>query len=160
MRHLENHPDPVSTSVSPAVSKVQPGTVIPLAPDASELLEQARENDRKLRVFQKTEERLMMAESLYECLQIITTSVPNRHSWDAVHLTLVDPDYSLRRILSGPHGRTEIDPTISFVDSAESLDLRVQRSKVPQMDSWRLKTHERYFGRARLERVCLRKRTS
>lgn len=143
-----------SGSIS-SVPNVQSGAATPAVQDAHELLELARDNQRKHRIFQKTEHRLMMARTLAECVQIITTSAPSRHGWDAVHLTLVDADYSLRRILSGPHGDLQVDPAVSFVDTRDSLDLRVQRTQLPQMDSWRLKNHEKYFGRARLERVCV-----
>ncbi len=147
MRRLDNHPSPISV--------IQPNPVPQMGPDAEALLEQARENERKFARIRHSEFRLMTAQTLAESLSIITTSLPKRHGWDAVHLTLVDSDYSLRRILSGPHGKTEIDSSISFVDSDTGLDVVVQHSRLPRMEPYRARNHAKIFGRARLESVCL-----
>lgn len=147
MRRVINHPNPVSA--------LQPTAVSHAGPDVEALLEQARENDTKFSRIRSSEIRLMTAQTLAEILGIITASLPRRHGWDAVNLTLVDADYSLRRILSGPHGKTEIDSSINFVDSHTGLDVLVQNSRVPRMEPYRARNHEKIFGRARLESVCL-----
>jgi len=124
----------------------------PLTIDA--LMHQARENERKWQRIVSAELRLMSSTNLQDCLSQITLSLPRRQGWDALCLTLVDEDYSLRRMLSGADDVVDVDPSVRFVETSGSLSTAFSVGRRPVMEKYRERRHKRVFGKLRLGSVC------
>lgn len=87
-----------------------------------DLLAEARQNENKMRRFQALELMLFGMNSLHELLRALLYPDRSQFDWDIVTITLLDPEYELRRVLAANEDIL-LHSDLSFVDSDETLQL-------------------------------------
>ncbi|HEB56186.1 MAG TPA: sensor domain-containing diguanylate cyclase [Gammaproteobacteria bacterium] len=84
-------------------------------------IENARDNELKLRRFQKQELQFIKSAGLEELLESFFFNYRHRFKHDAVSLLLLDPDYEVRRILDNLGIEQQRYPELHLSDSADVL---------------------------------------
>jgi len=79
------------------------------------LVDQGRENDRRMRRFQETELRIIGAGGFRELVEALLIHHRRLFNLDAVSLTLVDPEYELRRALESARIEPSEFPDLMFL---------------------------------------------
>lgn len=111
------------------------------------LLAQARENEQKMHRFQEQELRLLSADSLAELIQVLLYDYRKTFELDAVTLTLIDPNYEVRRILEELGIRLVDYPDLVFVEHDETLDALFGASGIPWLGRYHADVHAPLFPR-------------
>ncbi len=83
------------------------------------LLGEAAQNEIKLKKFQAFELVLMNAASLAELIETLLVDALAEFDWDAVGLTLYDPNYEFQRLLNVLEESTDHHPGLHFTDTPE-----------------------------------------
>lgn len=118
-------------------------------------LAQARENEQKMRRFQEQELRLLGVESLTELIQVLLYDYRKTFDLDAVTLTLIDPQYEIRRILEELGVHLGDYPDLVFVEDSETLDTLFGTSAAPRLGRYEAERHAALFPRYRTAPVSV-----
>jgi len=120
-------------------------------------LDQARENELKMRRFQEQELRLIGTRSLSELIKMILYNYRNEFGLEAVSLVLYDPQYEIQRILEEEGVRFEEHPGLLFITSRDVLDDQFGLSIHPTLDDFDPQRHQSLFQHSRrnLQSVAL-----
>lgn len=85
-------------------------------------MDQARENEQKMRRFHEQELSLISSRTLPDLIQSILYNYRRSFSLDAVTLLIYDPEYEIRRILEEEGVRLEDHPSLLFANQRAELD--------------------------------------
>jgi len=110
-------------------------------------LAQARENEQKMRRFHEQELRLLGADSLAELIQVLLYDYRKTFELDAVTLTLIDPEYEIRRFLEELGIRLGDYPDLVFAEDSARLDALFGASGVPRLGLYQFESHAELFPR-------------
>lgn len=108
-------------------------------------LDQARENELKMRRFHEQELRLIGTRSLPELINMILYNYRNEFGLDAVSLVLYDPQYEIQRILEEEGVRFEEHPALLFITSRDVLDNLFGVSLQPTLGNYDAEQHQHLF---------------
>ena len=86
------------------------------------LLNEAEQNEIKLRKFQAFELQLMNADSLAQLLDTLFVGVLAEFNWEMTGLAIYDPTYEFQRLLSISENATDQYPRLSFIDDPKIMD--------------------------------------
>lgn len=108
-------------------------------------VEQARENELKLRRFQAFELSLIGNKSLVELLQAILSPDSSRFKWDMVSLLLLDHEYEIQRLLEKEGVALADYPQLMFATDSDALEALYPVSLFPAPGPYRSRQHARLF---------------
>jgi diguanylate cyclase (GGDEF)-like protein len=112
------------------------------------LLAEARQNEEKMRRFDRLERRLIGTRSLVELIRTLLQDYKAVFDLDAVTLALTDPEYETARILeSESKGGADIDNLI-LLDSPAKLEGIFGGKAAPALGSFNAASHDGLFGTA------------
>lgn len=111
------------------------------------LVDQGRENDRRMRRFQETELRIIGAGGLRELVEALLVHHRRQFGLDAVSLALVDPEYELRRALDGARLRQGDFPDLVFLQDELRLAALYGGAPRPLLGHFDLARHGFLFPR-------------
>lgn len=109
-------------------------------------MDQARENEQKMRRFHEQELHLISSRTLPDLIQSILYNYRRSFSLDAVTLVIYDPEYEIRRILEEEGIRMSDHPSLLFVTQREKLDTLFGDSLEPKLGSYRKNQHQFLFN--------------
>ena len=112
-------------------------------------LDQARENELKMRRFHEQELRLIGTRSLTELIKMILYNYRNEFGLAAVSLVLYDPQYEIQRILEEEGVRFEEHPALVFITNRDILDNLFGLSLQPTLGDFDPLKHQHLFTQAR-----------
>lgn len=96
------------------------------------LLKEARQNEQKMRRFDRIEQRMIASASLAELIQLLLGDFKTSFELDAVTLMLVDPEYEVARLLDvAPHTQDEKFPGLILVDRPNLLHVVFDKRTAP-----------------------------
>lgn len=107
------------------------------------MLEQARQNEHKLRRMQSLELRLLGAENLPSLIDMLLVGYPSEFGLDAVSLLLVDPEYEIRRVLEEHYEKL---PNGLIFDT-ETGQSRHNDELFPVLDAYHRNEHGKFFNK-------------
>lgn len=111
------------------------------------LLGEARQNEEKMRRFDRLERRLIGTHSLSELVRILLQEYKSAFELDAVTLALTDPEYEITRILEGESGDQTADLILlDSVDSAIALEDMYGGATVPILGAYDVDRHRVLLG--------------
>ncbi|HEX5394196.1 MAG TPA: DUF484 family protein [Rhodocyclaceae bacterium] len=90
---------PVHAVVTLAMDDLLRAENLTLRSQLESLLSEARQNEQKMRRFDRIEQRLIASSSLAELIQLLLGDFKTSFELDAVTLMLVDPEYEVARLL-------------------------------------------------------------
>lgn len=108
-------------------------------------IKNARDNELKLRRFQKQELEFIKSAGLKELLESFFFNYRHRFKHDAVSLLLLDSDYEIRRILDNLGLEQQRYPELHLTDSADILESLFGRHLRPLLGSEQTLYNERLF---------------
>lgn len=108
------------------------------------LLQEARQNEEKMRRFDRLEQRLIGARSLAELLQLLLVEYQQAFGIEYVSLALVDPEYEAARILDA-EGADAILPSLRLLPSAASLERLFTREFATRLCAFDAQRHGDLF---------------
>ena len=109
-------------------------------------MDQARENEQKMRRFHEQELNLISSRTLPDLIQSILYNYRRSFSLDAVTLVIYDPEYEIRRILEEEGIRMSDHPSLLFVTQRERLDKLFGDSLDPRLGSYDKDQHQFLFN--------------
>jgi len=109
-------------------------------------VDQARENEQKMRRFHELELRLISSRTLPDLIQCILYDYRRSFSLDAVTLLLHDPEYELRRILEEEGIRNGDHPNLLFTTQKNNLEALFGSPMVPTLCSYAKNRHAFLFS--------------
>ncbi|MCI0506382.1 MAG: sensor domain-containing diguanylate cyclase [Gammaproteobacteria bacterium] len=109
-------------------------------------MEQARENEQKMRRFHEQELNLISARTLPDLIQNILYNYRRAFSLDAVTLVIYDPEYEIRRILEEEGVRMSDHPSLLFVTQREKLISLFGKTPEPKLGSYQKDQHQFLFN--------------
>ncbi len=115
----------------------------------TDFMEEARNNERKLRRFQALELKLVSLNSILELIDALLNPDPSAVSWDQVSLLLFDPEYEVQRMFQDEGAKLEERPALMFASSMEEMEQFYSASLFPSLGSYRSSKHARLFKHAR-----------
>lgn len=110
----------------------------------AELLQHAAHNESIWQRHQAFDLQLIAAASLRELLDHLFRTLPAMSSLDVVTLTLLDPNYDIRRVLAELEIAQSDYPQLLFAHTQSELGL-VQHRRHPLLDSYAEGVHGRFF---------------
>ena len=108
-------------------------------------VDNARDNELKLRRFQEQELQFIKTAGLEELLEAFFVDFRQRFNHDAVSLLLIDPDYEVRRILNNLGIEEQRYPELHFSDNVEILTPIFGRRLRPLLGCEQPLCHEQLF---------------
>lgn len=108
-------------------------------------VDQARENERKLRRFQSLELRLIGHDSLFALIKDILYPEKAHFQWDLVTLLLLDPEYEIQRILEEEGIDLSKYPTLMFATDRDDIEALYPVSLFPAPGPYRSRRHASLF---------------
>jgi len=105
-------------------------------------MDQARENEQKMRRFHEQELHLISSRTLPDLIQSILYNYRRSFSLDAVTLVLYDPEYEIRRILEEEGVRVGDHPSLLFVNHREKLDNLFGENLEPKLSHFEKGKHQ------------------
>ena len=109
------------------------------------LVDQARENEIKLRRFQALELRLIGHDSLFALIKDVLYPETARFQWDLVTLLLLDPEYEIQRILKEEGVNLARHPTLMFATDSDDIAALYPASLFPASGPYRGRRHASLF---------------
>ncbi|WP_455365701.1 DUF484 family protein [Kaarinaea lacus] len=109
-------------------------------------MDQARENEQKMRRFHEQELNLISSRTLPDLIQSILYNYRRSFSLDAVTLVIYDPEYEMRRILEEEGVRMSDHPSLLFVTQRERLDKLFGEKLEPRLGSYHKDQHQFLFN--------------
>lgn len=109
-------------------------------------MEQARENEQKMRRFHEQELSLISSRTLPDLIQAILYNYRRSFSLDAVTLMIYDPEYEIRRILEEEGVRMSDHPSLLFVTQREKLDTLFSNEIAPTLSTFDKEKHQFLFN--------------
>jgi diguanylate cyclase (GGDEF)-like protein len=109
-------------------------------------MDQARENEQKMRRFHEQELNLISARTLPDLIQNILYNYRRAFSLDAVTLVIYDPEYEIRRILEEEGVRMSDHPSLLFVTQREKLDNLFDKKPEPKLSTYQKDQHQFLFN--------------
>jgi len=109
-------------------------------------LDQARENERKMRRFNELELHLISSRTLPDLIQCILYDYRRSFALDAVTLLLNDPEYELRRILEEEGVRSGDHPNLLFTTHKQGLEAIFNQRSEPQLCAYNKSHHSFLFN--------------
>jgi len=109
-------------------------------------MDQARENEQKMRRFHEQELSLISSRTLPDLIQSILYNYRRSFSLDAVTLMIYDPEYEIRRILEEEGVRMGDHPSLLFVTQREKLDSLFGEKLEPQLCTYQKDAHQFLFN--------------
>ena len=109
-------------------------------------MEQARENEQKMRRFHEQELSLISSRTLPDLIQSILYNYRRSFSLDAVTLMIYDPEYEIRRILEEEGVRLGDHPSLLFANQREKLDQLFEAELAPRLHSFDKEQHQFLFN--------------
>ena len=109
-------------------------------------MDQARENEQKMRRFHEQELSLISARTLPDLIQSILYNYRRSFSLDAVSLVLYDPEYEIRRILEEEGIRMGDHPSLLFVTQRDKLDNLFGNQPDPKLCIFQKDQHQFLFN--------------
>lgn len=109
-------------------------------------MDQARENEQKMRRFHEQELNLISSRTLPDLIQSILYNYRRSFSLDAVTLVIYDPEYEIRRILEEEGVRMSDHPSLLFVTQREKLDKLFGENLEPQLSIYQKEEHQFLFN--------------
>ena len=113
-----------------------------------DLVDQARENEKKMRRFQAIELQLISASNMLELIETILYDYREAFHLDALTLMLVDPTNEFERILKDDNTDPEDHPNLLFSSSPEEMQLMDNLSIFPTLGRYKKRTHTILFPKA------------
>jgi diguanylate cyclase (GGDEF)-like protein len=110
-----------------------------------DFVDQARENERKLRRFQSFELRLIGHNSLFAVIKDVLYPDKTRFRWDMVTLLLLDPEYEIQRILEDEGIDLGKYPTLMFAADSDDIEALYPASLFPAPGPYRGRRHASLF---------------
>lgn len=108
-------------------------------------MEQARENEQKMRRFHEQELNLIGSRTLPDLIHSILYNYRRAFSLDAVTLMLFDPEYEIRRILEEEGVRMGDHPGLLFLSQRDQLDKVFGDKLEPKLSSYDKQLHQVLF---------------
>lgn len=115
----------------------------------TDFMEEARNNERKLRRFQTLELKLVSLNSILELIDGLLNPDPSAVSWDQVSLLLFDPEYEVQRMLKDEGVKLEQRPALMFASNMEEMEQFYSASLFPSLGAYRSSKHARLFKHVR-----------
>ncbi len=115
----------------------------------TDFMEEARNNERKLRRFQNLELKLVSLNSILELIDALLNPDPSAVSWDQVSLLLFDPEYEVQRMLKDEGVKLEELPSLMFASNIEEMEQFYSASLFPSLGGYRSGLHSRLFKQGR-----------
>ncbi len=115
----------------------------------TDFMDEARNNERKLRRFQALELKLVSLNSILELIDTLLNPDPSAVSWDQVSLLLFDPEYEVQRMFKDEGINLEEKPTLMFVSGMEEVEELYTASLFPSLGAYRSSKHARLFKHGR-----------
>ncbi|MGH8120331.1 MAG: GGDEF domain-containing protein [Gammaproteobacteria bacterium] len=109
------------------------------------LLEHARRNEKTLKKFRDFEISLLYSETPAQFFNTLLKAYRHEFGWDQVTVTLVDPDYGIRRLLSHTGDELESNPDILFLEDAGVLKEIYHDATLPILSPFDPELHEMFF---------------
>lgn len=132
-----------------ALSDLQAQNVV-LRQKLDEFMTEARRNESKLRRFERLELQLIGMSSLYGLAKAIIYPDHSMFSWDFVTLTLVDPEYEIRRMLEDEGAALADHPGLIFTSSVDEVGDLYPRSLFPTLGAYKAAKHAASFPGSRM----------
>jgi diguanylate cyclase (GGDEF)-like protein len=108
-------------------------------------VDQARENEQKLRRFQALELRLIGHDALFALIKDVIYPETARFHWDLVTLLLLDPEYEIQRILKEQGVDLSKHPTLMFASDSDDIEALYPVSLFPAPGPYRGRRHTSLF---------------
>lgn len=115
-----------------------------------DFMSEARRNEGKLRRFERLELQLISTNSLYGFVKAIIYPDPSIFSWDFVTLTLVDPEYEMRRMLEEDGAVLDDHSSLIFASTVDEVCELYPRSLFPTLGAYRPSKHAAMFPASRV----------
>lgn len=128
------------------VAETEPAEEQQLREKLQIFMDQARENEQKMRRFHEQELALISSRTLPDLIQSILYNYRRSFSLDAVTLMLYDPEYEIRRILEEEGVRLGDHPSLLFVTQREKLDHLFADALEPTLKSFDKDKHQFLFS--------------
>jgi len=109
-------------------------------------VQQARENEQKMRRFHEQELSLISSRTLPDLIQSILYNYRRSFSLDAVTLMIYDPEYEIRRILEEEGVRLVDHPSLLFASQRDKLDTLFGDQLVPRLHTFNKEQHQFLFN--------------
>ncbi len=109
-------------------------------------MDQARENEQKMRRFHEQELNLISSRTLPDLVQSILYNYRRSFSLDAVSLVIYDPEYEIRRILEEEGVRMADHPSLMFATDRNQLDELFGENPEPQLSTYQKENHQFLFN--------------
>ena len=109
-------------------------------------MQQARQNERKLRRFQSFELQLIGANSLFDLIKTVIYPEHIRFKWDLVTLLLLDPEYEIQRSLEEEGINLREHPGLIFATDQDAIESLYPISLFPILGPYRARKHAVLFG--------------
>ena len=110
-------------------------------------MDQARENEQKMRRFHEQELSLISSRTLPDLIQSILYNYRRSFSLDAVTLMIYDPEYEIRRILEEEGVRLDDHPSLLFANQRDDLDRLLEGELSPKLHSFDTEKHQFLFNK-------------
>ncbi|WP_455376177.1 GGDEF domain-containing protein [Kaarinaea lacus] len=110
-------------------------------------MDQARENEQKMRRFHEQELSLISSRTLPDLIQSILYNYRRSFSLDAVTLMIYDPEYEIRRILEEEGVRLDDHPSLLFANQRDDLDRLLEGEHIPKLHSFDKEKHQFLFNK-------------
>jgi two-component system, cell cycle response regulator len=108
-------------------------------------INQARENETKLRRFQSFELRLIAHDSLFALIKDVLYQEASRFSWDLVTLLLLDPEYEIQRILTEESIDLAEHSQLMFASDSDDIEALYPVSLFPAPGKYQGRRHASLF---------------
>jgi len=110
-----------------------------------EFVNQARENETKLRRFQAFELHLIGLDSLFGLIEDVLYHEVTRFNWDLVTLLLLDPEYEIQRILAEEGIELADHPQLMFATDSDDIEALYPVSLFPAPGRYQGRKHTSLF---------------
>jgi len=114
-----------------------------------QFMEQARENETKMRRFQSVELHLISVNTLFELIQTVLYDYRSAFGLDALTLVLLDPQYEIQRILEDETIDLTLHPDLIFSTKADQPAALQHPSMFPTLGSYKVRQHASLFPHTR-----------
>ncbi len=110
----------------------------------TDFIDEARNNERKLRRFQALELKLVSLNSILELIDSLLNPDP-AVGWDHASLLLFDPKHEVQHIFKDEGINLEKKPSLMFVSSMDEMEALYSASLFPGLGAYRPSKHARLF---------------
>lgn len=110
------------------------------------LLNEARQNEQKMRRFDQIERRLIATHSLAELIRLLLTDFKASFELDAVTLALVDPEYEVARLLEGQPGFEGLPRGLILLDRSAAIASCYDATARPRLGAFVPDRHDALFA--------------